>query len=139
MSTTEQSIAGASADDLIAKEVAIQDRMWGNANERADSTENQLLKAGMAQLDLTMLLLMGEPEKRATAMALLEAYPKDWDGLRSYGSVVANLAVAAAFIRSEMKRRIMLGEDTTRTSRGEPYTKAIPYVSSDQAIAELQK
>ena len=37
-----------------------------------------------------------------------------------------------------MKRRILLGEDTTRTKRGEPYTMAHPYVSSETAIAEIE-
>jgi hypothetical protein len=137
MTTIEQSSAGKLADELIATEVAIQDRMWGDANERADSTENQLLRAGQAQLDLTSHILDGHSAQRATSLALLNYYPEDWDGLRSYGSNVANLVVAAAFIRSEIKRRILLGEDTTRTKRGEPYTVATPYVSSEEALAAL--
>jgi hypothetical protein len=137
MTTTEQSSAGEKADALIATEVVIQDRMWGDANERADSDDGQLLAAAHAQLVLTGLLLDGHTHQRATAHALLECYPEDWDGLRSYGSIVANLVVAAAFIRSEIKRRILAGEDTTRAKRGEPYTLATPYVSSEQAISEL--
>jgi len=49
MSTSEQTTAGDQADQLIATEVAIQDRMWGDVNERADSTKNQLLAAGAAR------------------------------------------------------------------------------------------
>jgi hypothetical protein len=135
---TEQQKAGALADSLIAKEVAVQDLMWGEANERADSTENQLIAAAQAQLQLTSCLLDGHDAARATALALLDYYPEDWDGLRSYGSVVANLGVVAAFCRSEMKRRILLGEDITRTKRGEPYTTAQPNLSSDEALAQLQ-
>lgn len=137
MTTTEQASAGAQADALIATEVAIQDRMWGDANERADSEENQLIHAAQAQLELTTRILEGDSAQRATAHALLGFYPEDWDGLRSYGSNVANLVVAAAFIRSEIKRRILLGEDTTRSKRGEPYTTATPYVSSEQAASEI--
>lgn len=136
MSTSEQAAAGQQADNLIATEVAIQDRMWGDANERADSTKNQLLAAGMAQLTLLNAKLEGEPPETALGAAKF-FYPADWDGLRDYGSPIANLVVAAAFIRSEIKRRVMLGEDTTRTKRGEAYTTASPYMSSDQAAAEV--
>ena len=136
MSQVEQAAAGQKADELIATEVAVQDRMWGGANERADSTENQMIRAAQAQLELTIAIISGDYPQRAVAHALLGYYPEDWDGLRSYGSNVANLVVAAAFIRSEIKRRLLLGEDTTRTKRGEPYTTATPYVSSEDALAE---
>lgn len=133
---TEQAKAGALADNLIAAEVVVQDRMWGDANERADASDNQMIHAAQAQLSLTDLLLDGASPPRAVAIALLDHYPQDWDGLRSYGSTVANLAVAAAYIRSEMKRRILLGEDYGRSKRGEPYVTAKPYVSSEEAIAK---
>lgn len=140
MSTEEQQTAGDLADKLIATEVAIQDRMWGDANERADSTENQLLAAGAAQINaLFFNLNAGAPRDNAFASAKHGFYPETWDGFRDYGSNVANLVVAAAFIRSEIKRRLLLGEDTTRTKRGEAYTTAQPYVSSDEAISELSK
>ena len=130
--------AGQIADHLIANEVAVQDRMWGQANERGDSKGNQLLDAAMAQLVLTKLLADGATEEQAVAEALA-FYPKGWEGLRSYGSIAANLAVAGAFVRSEAKRRIAEDEDYTRTQRGQPYTIAKPYVSSDQAIGELTR
>jgi hypothetical protein len=129
MRATEQEAAGSIADRLIATEVAIQDRMWGDANDRADSTKNQLLAAGAAQINAIFF--------SRVVMAQHSFYPEDWDGFRDYGSDVANLVVAAAFIRSEIKRRVLLGEDTTRAKRGEAYTK--PYVSSDVAAAELSK
>src|SRR5579864_5316937 len=47
--TTIDPNAGALADEIIAKEVAGQDKMWGLANDRADSSQGQLLKAGIAQ------------------------------------------------------------------------------------------
>lgn len=132
----DEHTAGVIADKLIGDEVAVQDRMWGLPNERADSTKNQLLSAAVAQLLIAKLLVDGATEDEAIAAAK-EFYPPDWDGLRSYGSISANLAVAGAFIRSEIKRRVASGEDFTRTKRGEPYVTAHPYVSSDQAIAEI--
>lgn len=137
MTTQEQSTAGALADKLIATEVAIQDRMWGDANERADSTNNQLLDAALAQQVLLGTKLKAGATSEDAVEEALGFYPKGWDGLRDYGSHVANLVVAAAYLRSEIKRRILLGEDTTRTKRGEAYTTASPYVSSEQAISEL--
>lgn len=136
MSNSEQSLAGHQADALIATEVAIQDRMWGDANERADSTANQLLSAGISQLVLTKCKLDGLPSEEAVEQGNI-FYPEGWDGFRDYGSNVANLVVAAAFIRSEIKRRILLGEDTTRTKRGEPYKVATPYVSSEDAAKDV--
>ncbi len=47
----DQSVAGTFADQLIKEEVVIQDRMWGDANERADSTRCQLLAAAAAQVN----------------------------------------------------------------------------------------
>lgn len=133
----EQTAAGDVADALISAEVAIQDKMWGDANERADSTQNQLLAAGAAQLNaLFFNLNVGAPRENAFASAKHGFYPADWDGFRDYGSNVANLVVAAALIRSEIKRRILLGEDIMRAKRGEAYTTATPYMSSDEASAK---
>src|ERR1035437_3784891 len=132
----DQSTAGVFADQAIKEEVAIQDRMWGDTNERADASRNQLLHAAIAQLDLLNFKLEGYPDAVELAKVV---YPNDWDGFRDYGSNVANLVVAAAFIRSEIKRRVLLGEDTERTKRGKPYTKSKPYVSSDVAADQLYK
>lgn len=138
MGTSEQSAAGAQADQLIATEVAIQDKMWGDANERADATNNQLLAAGAAQLNALFFNRVAmAPRDNAFASAKHGFYPEDWEGFRDYGSDVANLVVAAAFIRSEIKRRLLLGEDTTRVKRGEVYTHAKPYLSSEQAAQEI--
>jgi len=136
MQTTPQA-AGELADKLIATEVAIQDRMWGDTNERADSTNNQLFHAGVAQTALVAELFEGQSQEAAVATAK-QLYPADWDGFRSYGGSIPNLVVAVAFFRSEIKRRILLGEDVTRTKRGEAYpSRNQPYVSSDQAAAEI--
>lgn len=132
-----QADAGNKADSLIATEVAIQDRMWGDANERADSTHNQLIDAARAQLALTRMRLYGESSAYAVACAS-GLYPPDWNGFRDYGSNVANLVVVAAYIRSEIKRRILFGEDTTRTKRGEAYAGPdVPYISAEDARAQL--
>lgn len=50
---------------------------------------------------------------------------------QDYGSDVANLAVAAAYIRQEIKRLIAHGADTTRTSR-DPATQ--PYTGDQPAV-----
>ncbi len=128
--------AGKVADALIAAEVAVQDRMWGDANERADSTLNQLIDAALAQIVVTKALLDNCTADEAVALGK-GFYPTGWDGLRSYGSTSANLVVAAAFLRSEIKRRVLLGDSLVRTKRGEAYTTATPYVSSEEAIDEI--
>lgn len=130
--------AGSIADQLIATEVAVQDKMWGDANDRADANGNQLLDAGLSQLVLLKCKLDGETPEEATKQASC-FYPKDWSGLRDYGSNVANAVVAIAFLRSEVKRRIAAGEDTTRTKRGEAYRGDQPYVSSEKAIEEVSE
>ena len=134
---SEEQKAGGRADQLIAAEVAVQDRMWGVSNERADATKGQMIGAAVAQASAIWAdtTIPSEPGGREGAFEVAKAnyYPADWDGFRDYGSNVANLVVAAAYLRSEIKRRIAAGEDTTRTKRGEPYTKATPYMSSDKA------
>jgi hypothetical protein len=152
----DHSVAGVFTDQLIKEEVDIQARMWGDTNECADTTKNQLIKAALAQLTLLIekfeqehrIALVDHPlspigaDRRAQLSAVLlddvrrHCYPEDWDGFRDYGSNIANLVVAAAFIRNEIKRRVILDEDTTRTKRGEPYKGASPYVSAEQAAAE---
>jgi hypothetical protein len=120
--------SGQVADDIIASEVARQDAMWGRANQRADSEKGQLLGAGLAQAQAVFARrITGEPiTERPPA-----CYPPDWSGFRDYGSDVANLAVAAAYIRQEMKRLIANGEPTNRLSRdpaAQPYTGDQPAV-----------
>lgn len=124
----DHSAAGHEADKIIATEISGQDKMWGVANERTDSNNGQLLAAGLSQLEALSLRRNGV----LTAFnAPPASYPTDWSGFRDYGSDVANLAVAAAFIRQEMKRLIAAGADTTRTSRNvatQPYTGDQPAV-----------
>lgn len=118
------------ADELIKSEIARQDRMWGAFNERTDISDGQLFDAGHAQLWLVMSKADGASPENALRSAQC-LYPEDWGGFRDYGSDVANLVVAVAFLRQEIKRRIMNGEDTTRTSRNpetQPYTGDQPNV-----------
>ena len=137
MSETEQYSAGLIADAMIEREVEIQDRMWGDANERADAKGNQLLYAGLAQVILVLSKLEGDTPEQALVEGA-EFYPKDWNGFRDYGSNAANLVVAAAFIRSEIKRRVLLGEDLTRAKRGEAYKGPdLPHMSSEEAAGDI--
>ena len=130
LETSPALIAGERADEIIAKEVAGQDKMWGVANERTDADSGQLLAAGLAQLEALFLRRSGETTAFDTPPT---SYPSDWSGFRDYGSDVANLAVAAAFIRQEMKRLIATGAATTRTARN-PETQ--PY-KGDQPATQL--
>jgi hypothetical protein len=116
------------ADELIAKEIAGQDKMWGGSNERADSTQGQLLNASLAQA-------LAVRERRMGNLGVFDSgtpvfpYPEDWSGFRSYGGDVANLVVAAAFLRQEIKRLVAAGADTTRLSRDQAKQ---PYAPKDQ-------
>lgn len=133
MSNADQKVAGDIADTLIELEVSIQDKMWGDDNERAAVTGNQMTHAAVSQLVVAAAKHSGVPSDGAVEIGKT-FYPPDWDSLRDYGSVIANLVVAAAFIRSEIKRRILLREDTMRTKRSEPYKHATPYMSSEEAL-----
>ncbi len=136
--TTEARVAGIKADDIIDAEVLIQDKMWGDANERADAMKGQLLLAALAQ-GLFIAKVNDAPYlKREVALeqARDAFYPKDWTGFRDYGSDIANLAVAAAYIRNEIKRRILKGEGTHRSARTVPYSGDQPNMSSSDLIGK---
>jgi hypothetical protein len=127
---TVTNLHGVQADNLIAAEIARQDRMWGVSNERAALADGQLLLAGAAQLDFILLAREGFFSRREAEEIARGVYPKGWTGFRDYGSDVANL-VAAAFIRQEIKRLIAGGASTFRSSRSvteQPYTNAQPAV-----------
>lgn len=118
---------GEIADDIIAREVAGQDAMWGRSNERADASNGQLLQAGLAQG-------IAVNQRRDTGTPINEpplVWPADWSGFRDYGSDVANLAVVAAYIRQEIKRLVASGADITRKSRD---VKTQPYTSDQPAV-----
>lgn len=120
--------AGVKADELIAGEITRQDKMWGAANERADSTKGQLFDAGLSQALALKQRQLGVPDAFDRPGPF---YPVDWSGFRDYGSDVANIVVVIAFLRQEVKRKIANGEDTTRKSRNveaQPYSGDQPYV-----------
>lgn len=119
---------GQTADDIIASEIARQDAMWGRSNERADSSHGELLGAGLAQ---ALALYQRRRGFTAAFERAPDVFPQTWGGFRDYGSDVANLAVAAAYIRQEMKRLIAAGAPTHRLSRDaakQPYTADQPAV-----------
>jgi hypothetical protein len=109
---------------LIDRELERQDKMWGENNERADIAQFQLLEAAMAQLDA----LWGR-DRQGDTRAFDETpsiYPEDWSGFRDYGSGIANLVVAVAFLTNEIRRRMRNGESTERKSRdpaAQPYSE----------------
>lgn len=116
--------AGVTARHLIAKEIEGQDKMWGATNDRADATLGQLLNAGLAQaVAIRDTRSEHQMANRAGCFdnAKREFYPADWNGFRDYGSDVANLVVAAAFIEQEIKRLIADGASTYRAPRLAPY------------------
>lgn len=131
---------GAIADTLIASEVNTQDKMWGDANERADSMKGQLLGAALAQAQAihSVMAYPHDTRKASFEIARLNYYPKDWGGFRDYGSDIANLVVAAAYIRNEIKRRLIKGESYHRAARTEPYQGPDqPAVSSADVLGTL--
>jgi len=115
--------AGHKADNLIFAEILKQDKMWGDANERADASQGQLLRAAIAQQYALLARQMGHDNAFDNPSTI---YPADWSGFRDYGSDVANLVVAVAFLRQEIKRKIAAGESTERLARN---TATQPYLA----------
>lgn len=120
--------AGAKAEDLVRGEVATQNGMWGDFNERADISKGQLLQAAVAQASAVKIAAELPYLKRSVAFesAKNQYYPKDWSGFRDYGSDVMNLVVAAAYLQNEIKRRLMNDESFERSKRrpDQPYNPA---------------
>lgn len=123
------------AREIIQKEVDGQNAMWGPGQERKDNAKGEMMQAAACQLSVASLIARGMEGDRAVK-AITPAYPEGWEGFRSYGSVIANLAVTAAFIESEIARRLALGEDTTRTKRDEPYVNITPKQDFPTSIDE---
>lgn len=70
--------AGQAADDLIAREIAGQDAMWGRSNERADSSRGQLLSAGLAIRPTgPALIAAGADTTRKSRDVAAQPYTKD--------------------------------------------------------------
>lgn len=103
---------------IIDGEVARQNAMWGDLNERTDVKNGQLLKAALAQGHLVRNRgYEGLSDEQAIELAREFHYPEDWSGFRDYGSEIANLAVMAAYIENEIKRRLLKGESSYRAPR----------------------
>jgi hypothetical protein len=103
----------------VQAEVERQNRMWGIG--RDDHANGELMMATLAQLDELTIKQAGAPEAFAQPHP---AFPKNWSGFRDYGSDVANLVVAAAWLHQEIARKLRAGEDDTRLSRNpetQPY------------------
>lgn len=136
---SDATLKGAMADTLIASEVSTQDKMWGDANERADSMDGQLLGAALAQAQAiySVNAYPHDTRKASFEIARLNYYPRDWSGFRDYGSDIANLVVAAAYIRNEIKRRLLKGESFHRSARTEPYKGDQPAGAASDVISTL--
>ncbi|MEE9481910.1 hypothetical protein [Methylobacterium ajmalii] len=123
-------LAGVRAEQLVADEVLRQVAMWGPNNERSDVDQGELMRAGMAQLVCLGARQSGNPQAFDKLPGI---YPRTWSGFRDYGSDIANLVVAAAFIQQEIARKLLLGEDATRLPRDrttQPYYGAQPKETS---------
>jgi hypothetical protein len=112
-------------DELISAELAKQNDRFGDVSIRTDVASGELMWAGMAQLDAEFDRQNGEPDPFAEAP---EIYPANWRGFRDYGSTVANIVVAIAFLTQEGKRLLLNGADYTRTERtaDQPLPAAMP-------------
>jgi hypothetical protein len=115
-------------DELVSAELAKQNQMWGRLGDRTDNLNGELQLAGMAQLDALFDRQNGEPDAFGSPP---EIFPQDWSGFRDYGSDIANLVVAVAFLTQEIKRKLMAGEDFTRLAR----TAQQPF-AADAPLAE---
>jgi hypothetical protein len=129
------------ARELIDAEVAVQNKMWEDDNARADCKDSQLMRAAMASLDLVAIKEFSKLESHtAVKIAKDDFYPEDWSGFRDYGTKIANLVVAAAFIENEIKRCLAEGQDWTRAKRqpDQTYNPAtgLPKVSSEEAARQ---
>jgi hypothetical protein len=100
--------------ELVLGEIGLQNKMWGQQNERADVTRGQLFAAGFAQLEATFDHRF---DMEWAFKEIPDCYPKDWSGFRSYGGDIPNIVVGVAFLVQEIKRLLMNGEDPTRLAR----------------------
>ena len=129
--------AGLVADGLVNTELHLQNKMWGINNERTPIDDRQLMHAAMAQLYALNRKQNGVKDAFDVPPYI---YPPNWSGFRGYGSDIANLVVATAFLLQEIKRKLVAGEDYIRSSR--PLTKsytgdAQPHESAASARFEM--
>jgi hypothetical protein len=119
------------ADSLIAAEIARQDRMWGRDSQSSDASDGELMQAAMAQLDALFCRQVYGDAIQAENTPIM--FPEHWSGFRDYGSDIANLVVAAAYLHHEIARKLRAGEDFTRTSRN---VETQPYTADQPAVIE---
>lgn len=132
-----QEAAAEFARKLLETEVATQMKMWGDVN-RVDGANGELMRAAMTSLDLVFLKTEGKLESHtAEKIARSDFYPENWqpNAFRDYGTRIANLVVAGAFIQNEIVRCLVNGEDWTRAPRPveKSYTGTQPAMSSAEA------
>jgi len=116
------------AEQLIAREVELQNAMWGEGGERSDTANGELLRASMAQMAAVGARREGNLQAFDNPPGI---YPQNWSGFRSYGPDIPNLVVAAAFLLQEIARKIRLGESTIRLPRNhatQPYEGYSPEI-----------
>ena len=122
---------GALGVSIIAAEVSVQNEKWGEDHTNSPAYANrQLIGAAIAQAYALSLKTSAEGpdanlDSGSTYFSDDAAYwPRDWQGMRDYGSDIANLAVAGAWIAQEIGRLAALGQSQYRRPRGteEPYT-----------------
>ncbi|KOX53875.1 hypothetical protein ADL19_14995 [Streptomyces purpurogeneiscleroticus] len=114
------------ADRLVNAELQRQNRMWGV--DRDDHTKGELMMAALSQLDALAVRQDGDAKAFEQVPA---SYPENWTGFRDYGSDIANLVVAAAWLHQEIARKLRAGEDETRLPRDpvkQPYGDVQPSV-----------
>lgn len=118
------------ASKLVEAEILRQVEMWGPKHESTQVDQGEMMRAAMAQLVCLGARQSGNPDAFDKLPGI---YPRNWSGFRDYGSDVANLVVAAAFIQQEIARKILAGEDMTRTRRDratQPYYGTQPKETS---------
>lgn len=116
-------------DELISAELAKQNQSFGPMANRTDIQSGEFQLAGMAQLDALFDRQNNEPGAFDSPP---EIFPQDWSGFRDYGSDVANLVVAVAFLTQEIKRKLLIGEDYTRLARTaqQPFAADAPLIEA---------
>ena len=102
------------ADELITAELSKAKAMWGSSSERSDVSKGQLFHAAMAQQDALWARQLGDARAFDEPPTI---FPEDWSGFRNYGSDIANIVVSISYLTHEVVRKLMNGEDYTRSSR----------------------
>jgi hypothetical protein len=117
------------AEDLIKWEMELQDQMWGAGTDNIEAiNDGQFQRAAMGQLTALFEKENGDPDAFSSPPPI---FPEDWDPgtFRDYGTGIANLVVAAAWLTQEIRRRLNNGESRKRSPRDpvrQPYVRVQP-------------